>query len=161
MSQTYQNHASIRLLKTRKRLPSWEDLPDQDDRPVDSEVQFLIANLLKLIIAYIWADRKDWFLGMDMGWYYDPEESAIAHFCQIHGPLARLSFGRWNVFCSQVIATYINQACLPTYLSGIIYYLTSLNCNYLQKNCEVDRLNYFSDFNISYLGPTNDVRITT
>jgi len=55
-----------------------EELPYKDDKPVDSEAQRLIANLLKSILAYIWADRKDWFFGLDMGWYYDPSESAIA-----------------------------------------------------------------------------------
>lgn len=64
--------------QTRKRLPTMEELPYKDDKPVDSEAQRLIANLLKSILAYIWADRKDWFFGLDMGWYYDPSESAIA-----------------------------------------------------------------------------------
>jgi len=64
--------------QTRKRLPTMEELPYKDDKPVESEVQDLITHLLKSIIAYIWADRNDWFFGNDIGWYYDPEESAIA-----------------------------------------------------------------------------------
>lgn len=50
--------------QTRKRLPTMEELPYKDDKPVDSEVQDLIAHLLKSILAYIWASRKDWFFGI-------------------------------------------------------------------------------------------------
>ena len=58
-------------------LPGAEDLPDSDDTPVDNELQDLIPHLLKSILALIWADRWDWFFGVDMGIYYDPEQSAI------------------------------------------------------------------------------------
>ena len=47
-----------------------EELPYEDGKPVDSELQDLIAHLLKSILAYIWAYRNDWFFGIDMGWYY-------------------------------------------------------------------------------------------
>ena len=58
-------------------LPSAEDLPDSDDTPVDNELQDLIPGLLKAILALMWADRMDWFFGVDMGIYYDPNEPAI------------------------------------------------------------------------------------
>jgi Uma2 family endonuclease len=58
-------------------LPGAEDLPDSDDTPVDNELQDLIPHLLKSILALIWSDRWDWFFGVDMGIYYDPEQSAI------------------------------------------------------------------------------------
>ncbi|NEP43915.1 MAG: Uma2 family endonuclease [Okeania sp. SIO2G4] len=64
--------------QTQKRLPTMEELPYQDGKPVDSEVQDLIAHLLKSILAYIWANRNDWFFGIDMRWYYSPDEKAIA-----------------------------------------------------------------------------------
>ncbi|NET25314.1 Uma2 family endonuclease [Okeania sp. SIO1I7] len=64
--------------QTQKRLPTMEELPYQDGKPVDSEIQDLIAHLLKSILAYIWANRNDWFFGIDMGWYYSPDEKAIA-----------------------------------------------------------------------------------
>ncbi len=53
-------------------LPSSEELPDSDDTPVDNELQDLIPGLLKAILAFVWADRMDWFFGVDMGVYYDP-----------------------------------------------------------------------------------------
>jgi Uma2 family endonuclease len=37
---------------------------------VDNELQNLIPNLLLSILAFIWQDRQDWFLGVDMGIYY-------------------------------------------------------------------------------------------
>ena len=58
-------------------LPSAEDLPDSDDTPVDNELQHLIPGLLKILLASIWSERMDWFFGVDMGIYYDPEQPAI------------------------------------------------------------------------------------
>ncbi|MBE9211437.1 Uma2 family endonuclease [Plectonema cf. radiosum LEGE 06105] len=58
-------------------LPSSEELPDSDETPVDNELQDLIPGLLKAILALIWAERRDWFFGVDMGIYYDPNKPAI------------------------------------------------------------------------------------
>lgn len=58
-------------------LPSAEELPDSDDTPVDNELQELIPGLLKAILLILWADRMDWFFGVDMGIYYHPDEPAI------------------------------------------------------------------------------------
>lgn len=58
-------------------LPSAEELPDSDDTPVDNQLQHLIPGLLEAILALIWANRMDWFFGVDMGIYYDPEQPAI------------------------------------------------------------------------------------
>jgi Uma2 family endonuclease len=58
-------------------LPSSEELPDSDDTPVDNELQDLIPSFLKLILANLWKNRMDWFFGVDMGVYYDPDAPAI------------------------------------------------------------------------------------
>ncbi len=58
-------------------LPSSEELPDSDETPVDNELQDLIPSLLKLILASLWHERMDWFFGVDMGIYYDPDAPAI------------------------------------------------------------------------------------
>lgn len=57
----------------RQHLPTAEDLPETDFQPVDSELQLLVASLLADILAQLWADRDDWFFGVNMGVYYDPE----------------------------------------------------------------------------------------
>ncbi|WP_309736290.1 Uma2 family endonuclease [Chamaesiphon sp. OTE_75_metabat_556] len=62
----------------RKYLPSSTELPDSDDTPVDnvgvptsrSEDQNWLPNVLLLLLKYIWADRTDWFFGIDMGVYH-------------------------------------------------------------------------------------------
>ncbi len=54
-------------------LPSAEDLPYSDDEPVDHQLQHLIPGLLEAILAWLWTNRMDWFFGVDMGIYYDPE----------------------------------------------------------------------------------------
>lgn len=51
-------------------LPSSDELPDSDDRPVDSELQTLVPNLLRFILGFIWANRYDWFFGVNMGIYH-------------------------------------------------------------------------------------------
>lgn len=58
-------------------LPSSEELPDSDDTPVDNELQDLIPGLLKAILALLWKERWDWFFGVDMGIYYDPDKAPI------------------------------------------------------------------------------------
>ncbi|MBD1927535.1 Uma2 family endonuclease [Trichocoleus sp. FACHB-90] len=58
-------------------LPTEEDLPDSDDTPVDNEFQIIIPFLLRAILSLLWAERMDWFFGVNMGVYYDLKESAI------------------------------------------------------------------------------------
>jgi Uma2 family endonuclease len=59
-------------------LPTAEELPETDNTPVDNELQILIPTLLRAILALHWADRVDWFLGMNLGVYYHPLVPAIA-----------------------------------------------------------------------------------
>jgi Uma2 family endonuclease len=47
-------------------LPSTDDLPCSDDTPVDNEDQNLLPNLLLLLLTSLWADRMDWYFGVDM-----------------------------------------------------------------------------------------------
>ncbi|WP_058994759.1 Uma2 family endonuclease [Leptolyngbya sp. NIES-2104] len=67
-------------------FPTEFDLPDSDDQPVDNELQLLLPILLRAILALLWADRNDWFLGVNLGLYYDPKQPAI-------GPDGFLSLG--------------------------------------------------------------------
>jgi Uma2 family endonuclease len=67
-------------------LPSADELPDPEEKFIDSELQELIPGLLKAILLIHWADRLDWFFGIDMGIYYHPEEPPLV-------PEAFLSLG--------------------------------------------------------------------
>ena len=60
-----------------RHLPSADELPDSDETPVDNELQELIPGLLKAILLILWADRMDWFFGIDMAIYYHPDKPAI------------------------------------------------------------------------------------
>ena len=103
-SEVNRNEIGVRSdYQTQKRLPTMEELPFKDGKPVDSEVQLLITNLLRSVLAYIWANRNDWFFGMNMGWYYSPDEKAIAphgFLClgveRIKGENLRLSYVTWE-----------------------------------------------------------------
>lgn len=71
-----------------KPLPSSlteDDLPETDNQPVDNELQVLIPILLQAILALLWA-QTDWFLGVNLGLYYNSELPAI-------GPDGFLSLG--------------------------------------------------------------------
>ena len=81
-------------------LPSAEDLPDSDDTPVDNELQDLIPGLLKAILAWVWASRMDWFFGVDMGVYYDPDQPAIV-------PDGFLSLGVERIFDEDLRLSYL------------------------------------------------------
>lgn len=54
----------------RRYLSSSTELSDSDDTPVDNEDQNWLPNVLLLLLKYIWADRTDWFFGVDMGVYH-------------------------------------------------------------------------------------------
>jgi Uma2 family endonuclease len=53
-------------------LPTTEDLPDSDETPVDNELQNDIPNILLNLLMWTWGDRQDWFWGVDMCIYYEP-----------------------------------------------------------------------------------------
>ncbi|MEL6777865.1 MAG: Uma2 family endonuclease [Cyanobacteria bacterium J06597_16] len=52
------------------RLPSTAELPCSDDKPVDNEDQNLLPNLLLFMLASLWAERMDWYFGVDMAIYH-------------------------------------------------------------------------------------------
>ncbi|BBC24819.1 Uma2 family endonuclease [Pseudanabaena sp. ABRG5-3] len=62
---------------TNRILPTAEELPSSDETPVDNQLQNDIPNLLLSLLASIWAERDDWYFGVDMGIYYNPDEPAI------------------------------------------------------------------------------------
>ena len=56
------------------KLPSARELPYSDETPVDNEDQNLLPNLLLQLLIDLWADRMDWFFGVDMGIYHTTGE---------------------------------------------------------------------------------------
>jgi Uma2 family endonuclease len=60
------------ILPYELRLPIAADLPDADDTPVDNELQNDIPNILLNLLRGIWQDSQNWFFGVDMCVYYEP-----------------------------------------------------------------------------------------
>lgn len=59
-------------------VPSAEELFPSDDSSEDcSELENLIPNLLRAVLAINWSNRWDWFFGVDVGIYYDTRKPAI------------------------------------------------------------------------------------
>lgn len=56
--------------KINTELPLGSELPDSDDTPVDNEEQNLLPNILLFILNQLWADKPDWYFGVDMGIYH-------------------------------------------------------------------------------------------
>ena len=96
-------------------LPSSEELPDSDDTPVDNELQDLIPGLLKAILAWLWRDRWDWFFGVDMGVYYDPDKPAIV-------PDGFLSLGVSRVTDEELRLSYVlwEERRIPSFVLEVV-----------------------------------------
>ncbi len=96
--------AMVNIAYAKNRiLPTAEELPSSDETPVDNQLQNDIPNLLLSILASIWADRDDWYFGVDMAVYYNPDEPAIVPdgFLAIGvkhdtGERGRLSYVLWE-----------------------------------------------------------------
>ncbi len=125
--------------KFRDGLPSAEELPDSDGKPVDSELQELIPGLLKAILLDLWNDRPNWLFGIDMGFYYHPDKSAIEPDCllslgveEIDDECLRSSYVLWDekvipLFALEIVSKTPGREQtkkLEIYRSiGILYYL--------------------------------------
>jgi hypothetical protein len=59
-------------------LPIEEELPETDHKPVDSQLQVLIASLLDDILSWVGSHRTDWFWGINMGVYYDRKSPQLS-----------------------------------------------------------------------------------
>jgi Uma2 family endonuclease len=120
-------------------LPTAEELPSSDETPVDNQLQNDIPNLLLSLLALIWANRDDWYFGVDMGVYYNPDEPAIVPdgFLAVGvkhntGERGRLSYLLWAendimpiLFLEVVSETYNSEyeKKLSDYQAlGILYY---------------------------------------
>ncbi len=54
----------------KQALPTTDELPCSDDTPVDNEDQNFLPNVLLFLLSSIWANRMDWFFGVDMAVYH-------------------------------------------------------------------------------------------
>ncbi|MBU7585775.1 MAG: Uma2 family endonuclease [Nostoc sp. TH1S01] len=54
----------------KNALPSTDELSCSDDTPVDNEDQNLLPNILLFLLNTIWANRQDWYFGVDMAVYH-------------------------------------------------------------------------------------------
>ncbi len=119
-------------------LPSAEELPSSDETPVDNQLQNDIPNLLSLL-ALIWSGRDDWYFGVDMAVYYNPDESAFVPdgFLAVGvnhdtGERGRLSYILWGekyilpILFLEVISEKYNSEYEEKFLNyqtlGILYY---------------------------------------
>lgn len=102
-------------LKLPSVLPSAEELPDSDETPVDNELQELIPGLLKAILLLLWANRMDWFFGIDMGIYYHPDEPAIV-------PDGFLSLGVERFYDEELRPSYVlwDEEVIPSLVLEVV-----------------------------------------
>ncbi|WP_310486625.1 Uma2 family endonuclease [Chamaesiphon sp. VAR_69_metabat_338] len=96
-------------------LPSAEELPCSDDTPVDSELQELIPGLLKSILLILWAQRMDWFFGIDMAVYFDPDLPPIV-------PDGFLSLGVERFYDEELRPSYVlwDESIVPSIVLEVV-----------------------------------------
>ena len=128
---------NLTYIETRT-LPTAEELPCSDETPVDNQLQNDIPNLLLSLLASIWADRDDWYFGVDMAVYYNPDEPAIVPdgFLALGvkhdtGERGRLSYVLWQervmpILSLEVISEKYNREYEDKLIDyqtlGILYY---------------------------------------
>ena len=146
-------------------LPSAEELPDSDETPVDNELQELIPGLLKSILLIIWAERMDWFFGIDMAVYYDPKESPIVPDAflslgveRFYDEELRPSYVLWDenvvpIFALEIVSPTYRQEYsdkLATYEKiGVLYYVI-----YSSRRRRKPRLEVYKLVNGKYVRPS-------
>jgi Uma2 family endonuclease len=54
----------------KQSLPTTDELPCSDDIPVDNEEQNFLPNFLLFLLEFIWSQRNDWFMAVDMAIYH-------------------------------------------------------------------------------------------
>ena len=101
----------------RHCLPSAEELPDSDDTPVDNQLQHLIPGLLEAILALIWSERMDWYFGVDMGIYYNPQQPT-----DVIVPDGFLSIGVPRIIDSDLRLSYVlwDEQVIPTMVLEVV-----------------------------------------
>jgi Uma2 family endonuclease len=97
-------------------LPDAEDLLN-DDTSVDNQLQHLICALLEATLAMEWADRMDWFFGVDLRIYYHPKQPAIA-------PDAFLSLGVERIIDENLRLAYLlwEEQHVPIMALEVVYH---------------------------------------
>lgn len=134
-------------------LPCHTELPDSDDLPVDNEDQFFIASLLASLLRFIWANRSDWFFGVNMGIYHTtgvsprvpvvPDGFLSLGVERRKGGKSRPSYVVWEE--NEIVPIFVLEIVSQTYGEeydskmeiyaklGVLYYLI-YNPNYWQRD---------------------------
>jgi Uma2 family endonuclease len=128
-----------------KYLPSAEELPCSDDTPVDSELQELIPGLLKSILLILWANRMDWFFGIDMAIYFDPDLPPIV-------PDGFLSLGVSRFYDEELRPSYVlwDELVIPSLVLEVV------STNYRQEY--TTKLNEYAKLRVLYYVVYNSKR---
>ncbi len=128
-----------------KYLPSADELPCSDDTPVDSELQELIPGLLKSILLILWAQRMDWFFGIDMAIYFDPDLPPIV-------PDGFLSLGVSRFYDEELRPSYVlwDELIVPSLVLEVV------STNYRQEY--TTKLNEYAKLRVLYYVVYNSKR---
>ncbi|BAZ11838.1 hypothetical protein NIES4071_36640 [Calothrix sp. NIES-4071] len=128
----------MREYKSPQSLPSAEELPDSNEAHIDNELQELMPGLLKAVLLTHWSERMDWFFGINMGIYYDPDEPPIVpnSFLSLgierfYDEELRPSYALWDenvpILALEIVSTtYRKEYCAKKdeYESlGVLYYI--------------------------------------
>lgn len=150
-------------------LPSAEELPDSDGIPVDNELQILVPTLLRAILSWLWAERTDWFFGVNMGVYYDPQSSAIVPdgFLSLgvlrrKGERGRLSYVLWeeNNVVPTLAIEFVSKTYGQEYGDKLALYAQIGVLYYLVYNPEYSKRDKHSPFELYRLEGSEYIRLS-
>lgn len=145
----------MREYKSPESLPSAEELPDSNEAHIDNELQELMPGLLKAVLLTHWSERMDWFFGINMGIYYDPDEPPIVpnSFLSLgverfYDEELRPSYALWDenvpVLVLEIVSsTYREEYCAKKdeYESlGVLYYVVYSQWRRCNPRLEVCKL---------------------
>lgn len=150
-----------------QHLPSSLELPDSDDTPVDNELQILVPTLLRTILSWLWAERQDWFFGVNMGVYYHPKQPAIVPdgFLSLgverrKGERGRLSYVLWeeNNVVPQLALEFVSRTYGQEYGDKLALYAQMGVLYYVVYNPEYCRRDKHEPFEVYRLVDNEYVR---
>jgi Uma2 family endonuclease len=84
---------------------------------VDNELQILVPQVLQIILATLWSDRMDWYFGINMGIYYNPEQPT-----DVIVPDGFLSIGVPRIIDSDLRLSYVlwDELVIPTMILEVV-----------------------------------------
>jgi Uma2 family endonuclease len=149
----------LKYLEPLDWFPTADELVTAENTPVDGELQESIPSLLKHLLGTLFSDRTDWFFGINMGIFYDPDLPPVipnaflsigVETIRADQETLRSSYLLWeeNGIIPQIVIEVVSQKYQGEYGAkkdlyedlGVLYYLVYNPNRRLKSHLEMYRL---------------------